>query len=86
MKTAKEMMIDAGYEDAILFNDPSYDSAFIGATSDGRAVYLYDKMVEHLSSEMSAEEAIEFIDYNVIGSLPYVGEKAPVVVFNLLGE
>ena len=39
-------------------------------------------MAEELSSDesMSIEEAADFIGYNAIRSLPYAGEKAPVVV------
>lgn len=70
----------------ILFENPSYDDAFIGLTLDNRAVYDYDKMIECLMKEddMSYEEAIEFIDYNSLRSLSYIGEKAPVVVQNPL--
>ena len=70
----------------ILFENPSYDDAFIGLTLDNRAVYDYDKMIECLMKEddMSYEEAIEFIDYNSLRSLSYIGEKAPVVIQNPL--
>ena len=70
----------------VLFEFPSYDDAFIGLTLDNRAVYDYDKMVECLMKEddISYEEAIEFIDYNTIRSLSYIGEKAPVVIQNPL--
>jgi hypothetical protein len=30
---------------------------------------------------ISTEEAADFIDYNTIRSLPYAGEKAPLVVY-----
>lgn len=70
----------------ILFENPSYDDAFIGLTLDNRAVYDYDKMIECLMKEddISYEEAIEFIDYNSLRSLSYIGEKAPVVIQNPL--
>lgn len=70
----------------VLFEFPSYDDAFIGLTLDNRAVYDYDKMIECLMKEddMSYEEAIEFIYYNTIRALPYIGEKAPVVIQNPL--
>ena len=70
----------------ILFENPSYDDAFIGLTLDNRAVYDYNKMIECLMKEddISYEEAIEFIDYNTIRALPYIGEKAPVVIQNPL--
>lgn len=70
----------------VLFESPNYDEAFVGLTMDDRAVYDYDKMVECLMKDdkMTYEEAAEFIDYNSLRSLPYIGEKAPVVIQNPL--
>lgn len=49
---------------------------------NGRVVYDYDKMVEHLMKEddMTMEEAVEFIDYNTMRALPYAGEGAPIIM------
>lgn len=57
-----------GYENVLLFDNPSYASAFIGISSDNRAVYLYESMVSWLMEEdgMSYEDAVEFIDYNTL--------------------
>lgn len=79
----KEHIYELGYEDALCFENPNYDDAFIGMSHDGRAVYDYDKMVECLMNEdnMSYEEAAEFIDYNTIRAIPYFGELAPIVVY-----
>lgn len=65
------------------FTEPSYVTAIVGMTQDERLVYDYDKMVEFLMRQdgVSNEEAIEFIDYNTIRSIPYMGEKAPVVLY-----
>lgn len=72
-----------GADDALVFESPSYDNAFIGISSDGRAIYDYDLMVECLVAEdgMDMEEAMEFIDYNTIRALPYGGDKAPIVLY-----
>ena len=72
-------------QEIIVFQDPDYADAFIGVSSDYRAVYDYDKMAECLASEegMSYEDAVEFIDYNTLRALPYMGENAPIVVFPL---
>ena len=44
--TAAEKLISAGYEDVIILEeDYSYDSALVGVTEDGRAVYDYDIML-----------------------------------------
>ena len=37
--TAEEKIQDAGYEDVVILSNYSYDSALIGVTEDGRAVY-----------------------------------------------
>lgn len=81
--TAEERILDAGYEDVIIFSDFSYDDALIGITEDGRAVYDFDKMVDWLVEEegWSQEEAIEWIEYNTIRALPYMGPKAPIVMY-----
>mgnify|MGYP003539309269 CR=1 FL=1 len=69
-------------DDALVFDNPAYDNSIIGQTFDGRAIYDIDSMAEELSSddEITLEEAMDFIDYNAIRSLPYAGDKAPVVV------
>lgn len=80
---ARERIVNAGYEDVIYLTNYSYDDALIGISDDNRAVYDYDKMVEWLVKEegFTEEEAIEWIDYNTIRSLPYMGEKAPIIMY-----
>ena len=67
---------------SIIFENPSYKSALIGVTTDGRAVYDYTLMVEDLQKEdgMDYEEAAEFIDYNTLGSLPQPESKYPIII------
>lgn len=69
-------------DEALVFDNPAYDNSIIGQTFDGRAIYDVDLMAEELAAddEMTLEEAMDFIDYNAIRSLPYAGDKAPVVV------
>lgn len=80
----KEFLVERGYEEVIVFENPDYADACIGVSSDDRAVYSYDKMIQHLmvTDDMTMEEAIEFIDYNTIRALPYMGDKGPVVVYD----
>jgi hypothetical protein len=70
-------------EGALVFDNPAYDNSIIGTTFDGRAIYDIEKMADELSTDddISLEEAMDFIDYNAIRSLPYAGDKAPVVVY-----
>lgn len=81
--TTHEKLIDAGYEDVLIFSDPGYDDALIGVTESNQAVYDFDKMVEWLvqNDGLSYEEAVEFIEYNTIRALPYFGERAPIIIY-----
>ena len=83
--TKRQILLDMGYEDSIIFENPDYDSAIVGVSDNGEVIYDFDKMVEHLMVEegMTAEEAADFISYNSIRSLPYVGEGAPIIMYSL---
>ena len=80
---AAERILDAGYEDVMVFSDFSYDDALIGVTEDNRAVYDYDKMVAWLMEEedWTEEEAIEWIEYNTVRAIPYMGPRAPIIMY-----
>ena len=81
--TAAEKILAAGYEDVIILENYSYDDALIGVTEDGRAVYDFDRMVRWLveTEDFTAEEAIEWIEYNTIRALPYMGPDAPIIMY-----
>ena len=80
-------------DDIIVFDDPEFDCAIIGVSSDNRAIYDYDKMVEGLTEEFietgngpdARTMAIEWIEYNTLRSLPYV-EKSPIVMYSIENE
>ena len=78
----KEWLCDRDYEDTVVLENPDYLSAIVGVSDDGRLIYDYEKMAEHLMATdgMDYEEACEFIDFNTIGALPYMGEKRPVIM------
>lgn len=86
MYSKREIICDMGYEDAIVFDGPDYDDAIVGVSEDGRVIYDYNKMVESLMSHdgMTEDEAADFVGYNAIRSLPYAGEKAPIVMYPIL--
>lgn len=88
MGRIEAMITENGYEDVIIFKSPDYEDAFIGISHDNRAVYSYSKMVECLMKEdgISEIDAIEFIDYNTIRAIPYMGEYAPIVVYDNMIE
>lgn len=83
--TNREQLYDLGYEDAIIFENPDYDTAIIGVSEDGRVVYDYNEMIYWLmtNESMTEEEAADFIGYNTIRALPYIGEGAPIVMYSL---
>lgn len=83
MKSALERLLDAGYDGVKYLVDYSYDDALIGVTDDNRAVYDFNKMVEWLvlNEGFEPSEAIEWIEYNTIRALPYMGEGAPIIMY-----
>ena len=82
---AEEKLIQNGFEGIKFLTDFSYDTALIGVTHDDRTVYDFDKMVEWLMETQgySQEEAIEWIEYNTIRALPYMGPDSPVILYPL---
>lgn len=85
-ETLVEILQERGYEDSIIFENPSYTDAVIGITEGGQVCYSFTKMVECLVNEdgMDEEEAVEFIDYNTMRALPYCNPSnlRPIVVFD----
>lgn len=71
----REYLKDNGHEDSVVFVNPDYASAVVGVTTDGNVVYDYRKMVEYLTGEEGwpEESAMEWIDYNTVRALPYIG-------------
>lgn len=78
-------------EDTLLIDD--LDEALIGIcmTWHGdmmveRAIYSGELIVERLvaTSDMTEEEAIEYIDVNMVGA--YVGESTPIIMWPILDE
>ncbi len=66
-------------KDAVMWDD--LDEAVIGITDDGKVVYDIDKMVDIFSKDMSTEDAIEWIDFNILGA--YVGEHTPIHIHKI---
>ena len=83
--TARERIENEGYEDVIIFDNPSYDDALVGITNDNRAVYDFDKMVEWLVAheDMDYDEAADFICWNASF---YYGEGYPLIIYPLTDE
>lgn len=83
----KEYLCDRGCEEIVVFDNPSYVTAAIGTEEiSGRVIYDYEKMVEFLmeTDGMTYEDAAEFIDYNTIRAIPYMGTSAPIILYPFL--
>ena len=80
-KEIRELLEDG----TIIFDNVAFDNSIIGITSDGRAVYSYSKMVRELMEDdnLTEDEAMDWIEYNTLRSIPYAGPMAPVVVYTL---
>lgn len=83
--TAEERLLDAGCEGTKYFTNYSYDDALVGVSEDGRAIYDYYKMVDWLMEEegWSEIEAIEWVEYNTLRAIPYMGGGAPIIMYPL---
>lgn len=82
--TNREILEYCGYDpdDYVLFENPSFDGAIVGVSTNDRVVYDYDLMVMRAMEQegWTQEEAIDWIEYNTIRSLSYV-ENAPVILY-----
>ena len=77
----RDILLDLGYDDVIIFDSPSYEGALIGISWDNQAIYDYDLMVESLMKEgMTAEEAADFISYN---SSYRQGSEYPIIMTSI---
>ena len=83
--TNRDILNDMGYEHVVIFNNPDYDDAIIGVSHNDQVIYDYDKMIEHLMTKenMSIEDAADFISYDTIRALSYMGPDAPIVMFGI---
>ena len=84
LHSRREAICDMGYEDAVVFDRPDYDSAIVGVSTDGQVIYDFDRMVEELvhKDNMSPEDAVDFICYNTIRALDYT-QDGPIVMYPL---
>ena len=85
IKALDAMVEDQGIEEEVLIlDDHAYDKSIIGLTEDGRLVYDFDKMVKEFAEDEQCDEldAIEWLEYNTLRALPYMGERAPIVIMN----
>lgn len=64
-----------------------FEEAFMGygfQFNNTVAIYDYEKCIEILMKDMTMDEAIEYMDFNVIGA--YVGPNTPIFYIKELYE
>lgn len=76
-----EFLEAQGHEDTVFFENPSFVKAITGITASEQLIYDYNLMIEAAMEEegWTAEESIEWIEYNTIRSIPYMGSNHPIV-------
>lgn len=71
----------------VMLDNPYFDKSILGYVEDGnnvRLVYDMEKMVEEFlegsTDECTETDAIEFIEYNTLRAIPYMGAGAPIIL------
>lgn len=80
----KKFLTESNFEDTTFFEEPDYVSCIEGISTNGNLIYNYDKMVNFLIENKvceNYEEAVDFIDYNTLRTIDYMGEKRPVILY-----
>jgi hypothetical protein len=68
------------YSHEELIKADNFDDAVVGIeVNTFRLVYSIDKMIVILTKDMSYEDAIEYLDFNVFSA--YVGERTPIYIY-----
>lgn len=84
----KDMIADLVFDDEelnqiiVLEGDEFADGA-VGLTDDNRLVYSYERLVESLAKVYGSEEdAVDWLEYNTIRSLPYMSSygNIPLII------
>lgn len=62
-----------------------FAKAIVGVTTDERLVYSYERIVECLmeTDNISDEDARDYVDYNVVGSLNPNIEESPIIIHEI---
>jgi hypothetical protein len=81
----REYLIGRELTDTVYFDSPSFVKAIIGITESGQLIYDYNLMILAAMEEQEwdCEEAIEWIEYNTLRSIPYMGDLHPIVMMPL---
>jgi hypothetical protein len=76
-----EFLKSQGHEETVFFEHPSFVKAITGITDSEQLIYDYEMMIAAAMEEENweYEEAIDWIEYNTLRSIPYMGSTHPIV-------
>jgi len=79
MSNLKIQTIIEQYPDEAFIVIDGHDNAIVGVSNDMRLVYCEDTIIHNLilTHNMTAEDAIEFYEYNIAGS--YIADNQPII-------
>lgn len=77
----REFLEAQGHEETMFFENPSFVKAITGITDSGQLIYDYNLMIETAMEEenWTVEESIDWIEYNTLRTIPYMGHAHPIV-------
>lgn len=83
-KALDAMCQEMDIEDMVILDSQAYDKSIVGISEDGRLIYDEEKMINELMEDDNCSyfEAVEWIEYNTLRALPYMGEKCPIIMGN----
>lgn len=79
----RQKIVQLGYENAVIYQNPDFDKAIIGVDANsGSVIYDYQLMISSLMEQdkISYEQAVEFIDFNTIRATPYMPQPRPIIL------
>lgn len=77
----REFLEAQGHEETVFFENPSFVKAITGITDSGQLIYDYALMIYSAMEEenWNEEESVEWIEFNTLRSIPYMGHARPIV-------
>lgn len=90
-KALEQYVEEYGFEEdelPIILDSHAYDGSIVGITESNRLVYDYEKMIQEFARDegCSELEAQEWVDYNTMRAIPYMGDKKPIVIVKTVEE
>lgn len=65
-----------------------FNRAIVGISTDHRVIYSMPKMIAQIMEDDDCDEAdaTEWIEYNTLRTLPYMGKGAPIIINTTVEE